>query len=316
MTDVSDISVSDIKPKGRSVQMSDTGGTIAALPQRRHDNNILIRYLEPLAKFAPYWMEFLGTFFLNLTVGFTNVNDGNGLTQKGFAPLAIGSSLMVAVFMGGHISGAHYNPSVTFGIWLSGRGKISTLQSIGYVLVQLVGSVIAGCVYWTITGLTFTLEPAVGFSSGHAFSSEALYTFLLVSVVLNVATTKSQADNSFYGLAIGFTVLCGAISVGPVSGGAFNPSIGFGPLVVDAINHGAYKLKYMWVYWFGPLFGSVLAAVAFRITNHHKEYQTIDIGAVVEHESSALGAALNSRSNSSPSVSGMGEPLLTKTGEK
>jgi len=252
-------------------------------------------------------------------VGFTSVIDNNGLTSKGFGPLAIGSSLMVGVFMGGHVSGAHYNPAVTFGIWLSGRGKVTTRQSIGYVLVQLLASFVAGCVYWTISGSTFTLEPAAGVTKGHAFSCEALYTFLLVSVVLNVATTKSTEENSFYGLAIGFTILCGAISVGPLSGGAFNPSIGFGPIVVDAMNNGSEKLKVIWIYWFGPLFGSVLAAVGFRITNHHKEYQTQNLGAVVEHESSSLGAALatnTSRSDSSSNLGIVGEPLLTKTGEK
>jgi len=272
----------------------------------------VIRYLEPLARFAPYWMEFLGTFFLNLTVGYANVGDSNPFHNTGQTPLAIGSVLMVCVFMGGHVSGAHYNPSVTFGIWLSGRGKITTLQSIGYVGAQLAGAMVAGAVYWSTTGLTFQLQPGAGVTVGHAFSCEALYTFLLVSVVLNVATTRSNTDNSFYGLAIGFTVVAGAYSVGPISGGAFNPAIGFGPPMVDAFNHGAERLKYMWIYWLGPLLGSVLAAIAFRITNHHKEYQKVELGRVVEAENAQLGSALTTQ----PSSSTLGEPLLNKTAEK
>jgi len=250
----------------------------------RKDDNVVLQYLEPLARFAPYWMEFLGTFFLVLTIGMVNVPT-NPLGALGFGPLAIGAVLMACVFMGGHVSGAHYNPAVTFGVWLTGRGKITTAQSMGYVIVQLIGSLIAGFVYHEISGgHTFQLAPAPMITKGHAFSSEALYTFLLVSVVLNVATTKSQQDNSFYGLAIGFTVLAGAYSVGPISGGAFNPAVGFGPLVIDAIENGTHRMDVIWIYWLGPLFGSVLAAIAFRITNHHKEYVSADLAAVVEPE--------------------------------
>jgi aquaporin Z len=249
----------------------------------RRDENVVIRALEPLARYAVYWVEFLGTFFLVLTVGFVSAPTNN-IAALGFGPLAVGSMLMVCVFMGGHISGAHYNPAVTFGVWLTGRGKITTAMSFGYLGAQLFGSFIAGCVYWTITGYTFALEPQHGATMGHAFSSEALYAFLLVSVVLNTATSKSHQDNSFYGLAIGFTVVSGGIAVGPISGGGFNPAVGFGPIVVDAFNHGADRLRYIWIYWLGPLFGSILAAIAFRITNHHKEYRLVDVSAVVEHE--------------------------------
>jgi len=190
---------------------------------------------------------------------------------------------MACVFMGGHISGAHYNPAVTFGVWMSGRGKISGIQSIGYVIAQLTGSLIGGVAYWTITDQTFHIQPGVGTTKGHALSGEVLFSFLLVSVVLNTATTKSNSDNSFYGLAIGFTVLSGAIAVGPLSGGAFNPAVGFGTTAVEAMNHGAGKFHHLWIYVVGPCIGSILASLAFRVTTHHSEYRT-DIGAVVNRD--------------------------------
>jgi len=237
-------------------------------------------HLNHLAAYAIYFVEFLGTFFLVFTVGCTNVEK----THAGpFAAIAIGSVLMACVFMGGHISGAHYNPAVTFGVWMSGRGKISGVQSIGYVIAQLTGSLIAGIAYWTITDETFQIQPGPGTTKGHALSGEVLFTFLLVSVVLNTATTKSNSDNSFYGLAIGFTVLSGAIAVGPLSGGAFNPAVGFGTTAVEALNNGAGKFHYLWIYILGPCIGSVLASLAFRITTHHSEYRA-DIGAVVNRD--------------------------------
>ncbi len=256
-----------------------------------------------------------------LTIGLVNVSS-NGITSQtsGFAPVAIGSVLMACIFMGGHVSGGHYNPAVTFGVWLTGRGKITGWQSIGYLVVQLLGSFIASLVYWSISQETFFLAPHPNITHGHAFSAEAMYTFLLVSVVLNVATTKSQADNSFYGLAIGFTVLAGAISVGPISGGGFNPAVGFGPIIVDAIHNGSGHMNTMWIYWLGPLFGSVLAAIAFRITNHHKEYRGgADLAAIVDvrdangADSNTEDVGLNSPGANGGSTSGRQpgtEPLL------
>jgi aquaporin Z len=221
--------------------------------------------LDFIGHFSTYLTEFMGTFFLVLTVGCVSI------TKVANGPIAIGSVLMACVFMGGHISGAHYNPAVTFGVFLTGRGKITLLQSLGYVLSQLLGSLIASLGYWSVLGDTFHLQPGPGISNGEATSVEMLYTFLLVSVVLNVATTKAQADNSFYGLAIGFTVVAAATTVGGISGGAFNPAVGFGPVIVDVMHHGADDHP-AWIYWVGPLLGAFVAAIGFRVTNYHKEY--------------------------------------------
>jgi len=91
--------------------------------------------------------------------------------------------------------------------------------------------------------------------------------------MLNCATTKSQNANSFFGLAIGFTVLAGAYSVGNISGAAFNPAVGTGPAIVDVIFNyeKTTTYKYLWIYWLAPLSGATFASAIFRITNT-KEY--------------------------------------------
>ena len=157
-------------------------------------------------------VEFIGTFFLVFTVG-ASVRSGAAL-----APLAIGAALMVMVYAGGHISGGHYNPAVTLAALV--RGRIGSRRAGGYWMAQLLGGLGAA---WVV-GATIPPCGAGGCSRGRALVSalvvELLFTFALAYVVLNVATSKDHPDNSFYGLAIGFTVLAGAIAVGGISGGA------------------------------------------------------------------------------------------------
>jgi len=173
---------------------------------------------------------------------------------------------MVMIFMGGHISGAHYNPAVTFGVRLTGRDHITTSTAIVYVCVQILGALVAAFACRGITDVS--PAPGVGkeFSLGQAFAVEAIYSFALVSVMLNCATTKSQSMNSFFGLAIGFTVLSGAYTVGGISGAVFNPAVGTGLIIVSSI-WGGHSGKYLWIYWLAPLVGSVLASIVFRLTN-------------------------------------------------
>jgi len=211
-------------------------------------------------KFAAYMIEFIGSFFLVLTIGL------NVIQKNMFAPIAIGSILMVMIFMGGHISGAHYNPAVTLGVRLTGRQHITSLHASMYVLVQVLGGLFASLIAYGATGDTFLVAPGPTSSSGIALMLEFFYTFALVSVMLNCATTKSQNSNSFFGLAIGFTVLAAAFSVGNLSGGAFNPAVATGPTILNGIvKKGTFK--YLWIYWVGDLAGATFAAVVFRLTN-------------------------------------------------
>lgn len=200
--------------------------------------------------------EFIGTFFLVLTIGLA-VASGSDL-----APLAIGASLMVMVYMGGHISGAHYNPAVSLAAMMS--GALPTKSFVPYVLSQLGGATLAAYLSRVIAGQTFAPAPGNGVSITQALLVEILYTFALALVVLNVAVAKKTKGNSYYGLAIGFTVAAAAFAGGAISGGAFNPAVGFGPTVVHTV-YGGGAWGALWLYFVGPLAGGALAAVVFGI---------------------------------------------------
>ncbi len=199
-----------------------------------------------------YITELIGTFFLVLVIGLT----GN--------PFAIGSILMVMIYMGGHISGAHYNPAVSLGIYL--RGKLGAKDFGFYIVFQLVGAFLAALVYYLINSKTFAPAPGPGVSAWKAILVEFIFTFALVSVVLNTATAKKTEGNSYFGLAIGFTVLAGAFAAGPISGGVFNPAVGIGAILMDTINRGS-SIQYLLLYLVGPLLGAGAAALIFRMTN-------------------------------------------------
>jgi aquaporin Z len=201
-----------------------------------------------------YVAEFIGTFFLVLTIGCSVIGHGAGP----FAPLAIGSALMVMIFAGGHISGGHFNPAVTLGVWL--RGKCETKDVVPYMLFQVIGALLAAVVVKFLKGgaAVAPLQPA----TVPALLAEFLFTFALVYVVLNVATAKGTSGNSFYGLAIGFTVLVGAFSVGNISGGAFNPAVAVG---ISAMGLSAWSN--IWIYLVAEFAGSAVAAGAFKALN-------------------------------------------------
>jgi aquaporin Z len=203
-----------------------------------------------------YLTEFIGTFFLVLTIGLTVLNG------TPFAPLAIGASLMVMVFMGGHVSGAHYNPAVTLACAM--RRKLPWSEVPPYMAAQLAGALAAALVVYALLAQTFTLKPAEGFSAVKAVGIEALYTFALCLVVLNVATIQKTKGNSFYGLAIGFTIVVAVFAGGSLSGGAFNPAVGFGPILVHSIL-GDGSVSHLWIYIAGPLLGAVVAAGVFGV---------------------------------------------------
>jgi aquaporin Z len=201
-----------------------------------------------------YVMELVGTFFLVFTIGCTVVGNGAGP----LAPLAIGSVLMVMVFAGGHLSGAHYNPAITLGVWL--RGKCQAKDVAPYMIFQIVGSVLAAlAVKYLKAGAAVT---PMSLATMPAFLAEFLFTFALVFVVLNTATAKGNAGNSFYGLAIGFTVLAGAFSVGNISGGAFNPAVAVGISVM-----GLAAWSNIWIYWVAEFLGGLVAALLFKALN-------------------------------------------------
>jgi len=172
-----------------------------------------------------YIVEFIGTFFLVLTI----VCVVNGAAEGNFLqPLAIGSALMIMVYAGGHISGAHYNPAVTLAVLM--RGKVDGGDVPGYVIAQILGGVLAAVIGASILGKgTIMGGGAMPDNMAAAFTAELLGTFALCWVVLQTATTGSTSGNSYYGLAIGFTVLAMAYALGGFgTGGCFNPAVAIG----------------------------------------------------------------------------------------
>jgi aquaporin Z len=203
-----------------------------------------------------YLTEFIGTFFLVLTAALTLLN-GTPL-----APLAIGSALMVMVYMGGHVSGAHYNPAVSLAVLL--RGRIKLAEFLAYAGSQIAGATVAALVAYAVVGRTVAPGPADGVSLTGALVIELLFTFALALVVLNSAASAKTQGNSFYGLAIGFTIVVAAFAGGPLSGGAFNPALAIGMILVDSAAGGG-SASALWIYLVGQLAGGALAALVFGL---------------------------------------------------
>jgi aquaporin Z len=202
-----------------------------------------------------YIAEFIGTFFLVLTIGCTGIGAGAGV----IAPLAIGAALMVMVFAGGHISGAHYNPAVTLGVLI--RGKVKAADVVPYMVAQFVAAALAAVIVVKFLRADAAVTPITP-HVGPALLAEFLFTFALVYVVLNAATAEGTSGNSFYGLAIGMTVMTGAFAVGDISGGAFNPAVALGISVL-----GISDWANIWIYLVANFAAAVVAAVVFNMIN-------------------------------------------------
>jgi aquaporin Z len=202
-----------------------------------------------------YITEFIGTFFLVLTIGCTGIGAGAGV----IAPLAIGAALMVMVFAGGHISGGHYNPAVTLGVLI--RGKVKPADVVPYWIAQFVAAAVAALLTTKVlrAGIPVT---AIMPKTGPALLAEFLFTFALVYVVLNTATAEGTSGNSFYGLAIGMTVMTGAFAVGDISGGAFNPAVALG---ITLLRVSAWHN--IWIYLVANFGAALVAAVIFQLIN-------------------------------------------------
>jgi len=200
-----------------------------------------------------YAAELVGTFFLMLTVA-TAAGEGAVL-----AAVAIGAALMVMVYATGHISGGHLNPAVSLAAVV--RGRLAVGDLLPYWVAQVLGALLAALV-----GMWLVDIPQAAALSGSlilkAFVAELLFTFALAFVVLNVATSKDHPNNHFYGLAIGFTVLAGAVAVGPISGAAFNPAVAVGMSL-----SGLAAWASLWVYLVACLLGGALAGLVFKLLN-------------------------------------------------
>ncbi len=204
-----------------------------------------------------YIVELIGTFFLVFTIGNVVIEPGAGA----LAPLAIGSVLMVMIFAGGHISGAHYNPAVTLAVFL--RGKCDAKDVVPYVVSQCAGAGLAALAVQFLKGPEAAIVTMdISETLPQVLLAEALFTFALAYVVLNTATAKATEGNSFYGLGIGFTVMSGAFAVGGISGGVFNPAVAVGISML-----GLSAWANIWVYLVANLGGAAIAAFVFMFVN-------------------------------------------------
>jgi len=201
-----------------------------------------------------YLVEFIGTFFLVLVIGLTSINPGAGV----IAPLAIGAVLMVMIYAGGHLSGAHYNPAVTIAAWI--RGKCPSKDVLPYIASQVLAGIIAATIVTFLKQPTSVSEASL--ATFPALVTEFLFTFALVYVVLNTTTSKQTEGNSYYGLAIGFTIMVGAFAGGPISGGVYNPAVAIG---ISTMGLSAWNN--LWIYLLGTIAGGSTGALVYKVVN-------------------------------------------------
>lgn len=206
-----------------------------------------------------YIYEFIGTFFLMLTIGLTVLEPNSA---EKWAPLAIGSILAVMIYAGGHISGGHYNPAVSLAVFL--RNKLSSDDLWKYWVAQLLAGALAALsvLYFKGKSTATPIEP----DYLKALLAEFLFTFALCYVVLNVATAKATSGNSFFGWAIGFTVLAGAYAVGAISSAAFNPAVALGITILN-LSHWSN----LWIFFLANLLAAAAAAYVFNAAHPEVE---------------------------------------------
>lgn len=199
-------------------------------------------------------VEFIGTFFLVLTIGLTVFSGADGVIPA----IAIGFVLMVMVYAGGHVSGGHYNPAVSTAAAI--RGALAWKDIIPYWIAQLLGGAVAAWLASCLVVVT-PVEAQVKFNIPVLIIAEILFTFALCYVVLHTATDKDNEGNSFYGFAIGATVTVGAFATAGLCFGAFNPAVALGLLTM-----GTACWKIAGITIFANLVGGVLAGYVYKLT--------------------------------------------------
>ncbi len=214
-----------------------------------------------------YAIEYIGTFFLMFTIGMVSQNlVVHHSPGTPFAALAIGLMLTALVYMGHHISGAQYNPAVTVAVWM--LGKMPGREAIIFIAVQLLATWSAAALHFWFFDLAIpTAQPIAGFDFNlKPLLLETIFTFILVLIILKVAMAEATRGNSYYGIAIGFTVAAGVMMLGPITSAVFNPAVAFGPMVFTWLHTGVWP-SLLWLYLVGPFAGGLLASLVYRLTN-------------------------------------------------
>ena len=200
-----------------------------------------------------YLTELFGTFFLVLIIGI----NGN--------PLAIGFGLMVLIYLGFHSSGAHYNPIVTLAMLF--RKEISLLDSINYIIFQILGAVLAGSAVFFLTSVTMEVQTNLSATVYQILGYEVLFTYLYVYAFLTVTSHPKLKNNTFYGLVLGATIMVGLFSSIQTSGGVFNPATSVGVTLSHLFIGDGVSKYYLWYYLVGPALGGLIATAHYSLIN-------------------------------------------------
>jgi len=200
-----------------------------------------------------YLTELFGTFFLVLIIGI----NGN--------PLAIGFGLMVLIYLGFHVSGAHYNPIVTLAMLF--RKEISLLDSINYIIFQILGAILAGSAVFFLTSVTMEVQPNLSATVYQILGYEVLFTYLYVYAFLTVTSHPKLKNNTFYGLVLGATIMVGLFSSIQTSGGVFNPATSVGVTLSHLFIGDGVSKYYLWYYLVGPALGGLIATAHYSLIN-------------------------------------------------
>lgn len=214
--------------------------------------------------------EFIGTFgVVFMAAGSICANQylaASSQVRIGVVGIALAYGLAYAAMVSalGHISGGHFNPALTAGLWVTRR--VGTLQAISYWIAQILGAVLAmyllvalipdaGWRAKALGSITPDLSPDI--TRGQGMTLEAVLTFFFVFAVFATAVDARRALQKFSGFVSGLVLAAGVLVAAPFTGGAMNPARTFGPAVATHHweNHG--------VYWIGPLLGGILAAVIY-----------------------------------------------------
>lgn len=213
--------------------------------------------------FSQLVAEFIGTFLFVLTITLASIGVGT------LAPIAIGFMLAAMCFTFGYISGAHFNPAISFAVFIN--RKMTLRRTLLYMFVQLAGSFCASLYASVIVGLDIPAPETNAdlLNVWQALLCEMVYTFALTSVVLHVCFSR-QRTNDFYGFAIGMTLTAAGFSVGGFTGGAFNPAVATGMQLVACIGGKCRPLIFFWVYWIAPIGGAFIATIVYQLLDTHE----------------------------------------------
>lgn len=201
--------------------------------------------------------EFVGSFLFYLIIA---LSVG---TNSAIAPIGIGVALMAIIYSCASLSGSHFNPAVSFSMFMAKRMSLQEMG--GYIGAQVAAGLIAFPLGGWLSGSAGGIAPAANGGPAKAFLVETLLTFGLCFVIFHTAATKRVVDKGFYGIAIGLYITGAIVAGGAISGAGYNPAVAIGATVSHALQGGG-GFADLWLYIVGPILGAGAAALLFEAT--------------------------------------------------